>query len=275
MIEHHSPLSVAGQCELLKVNRSLVYYRQRPKPDDDLQLMRLIDEQYLRTPFYGTRSMTTYLRRLDYTINRKRVRRLIRKMGLRSIAPRPKTSQPHPAHKVYPYLLRDVTVTQPNQVWASDVTYVPMARGFMYLVAIMDWHSRKVLSWRLSNSLDAQFCVEALEEAIERYGTPAIFNTDQGVQFTSKAFTGCLKQHRIRISMDGKGCYRDNIFVERLWRSVKYECLYIQAFTHGQALHRELRRYFQWYSTDRSHQGLDDQTPDEVYLGLTHWRQAA
>lgn len=275
MIEHDPQVSQARQCRLLKVNRSSVYYRPRPTPADDPEMMRLIDEQYMRTPFYGTRSMTTHLRRLGHAVNRKRVRRLMRQMGLRSIAPRPKTSQPHPAHKVYPYLLRDVTVTQPNQVWASDVTYVPMARGFMYLVAIMDWHSRKVLSWRLSNSLDAQFCVEALEEAIERYGTPAIFNTDQGVQFTSEAFTGYLKQHRIRISMDGKGYYRDNIFVERLWRTVKYECLYIQAFTDGQALHRALKRYLQWYNTDRSHQGLDDQTPDDVYLGLTHWRQAA
>jgi putative transposase len=275
MIEPHPQLSLVRQCELFQVNRSSVYYRPQPRSSDELELMRLIDEQYLRTPFYGSRRMTTHLRRLGHTINRKRVRRLMRQMGLRSIAPTPNTSRPHPAHKVYPYLLRDVTVTHPNQVWATDITYVPMALGFMYLVAIMDWHSRKVLSWRVSNTLDSHFCVEALEEAIVRYGTPAIFNTDQGVQFTSEAFTGCLKQHGIQISMDGKGCYRDNIFVERLWRTIKYECLYIQAFADGKALRHGLNTYFEWYNCKRHHQGLDDQTPDEVYLGLPHWKQAA
>ncbi len=199
----------------------------------------------------------------------------MRVMGLRSIAPTPSTSHPQPAHPVYPYLLRAIAITRPDQVWASDITYVPMAKGYLYLMAIVDWCSRKVLAWRVSNSLDSHFCVKALEEAIARYGSPEIFNTDQGAQFTSEAFTGCLKQHDIRISMDGRGCYQDNIFVERLWRSGKYECIYIQAFENGKALQQGLTQYFDWYNQERSHQGLDDQTPDEVYLGLPHWRQAA
>ncbi len=269
MIEPHPQLSQVRQCELLKVNRSSVYYRTRPHTHDDLALMRLIDEQYLRTPFYGSRSMTTYLRRRGHTLNRKRVQRLMRQMGLRSIAPTPNTSRSHPAHKVYPYLLRDVAITRPNQVWATDITYVPMARGFMYLAVILDWYSRRVLSWRVSNSLDSHFCVEALHEAIDQCGAPEIFNTDQGAQFTSEAFTGCLKQNGIRISMDGKGCYQDNIFVERLWRTVKYECIYIRTFRDGHALRQGLNTYFDWYNAERSHQGLDDQTPNEVYWGGT------
>jgi putative transposase len=275
MIEPHPQLSVVRQCELIAVSRASIYYRARMCPHDDLEPMRLMDAQYLRTPFYGSRSMTTYLRRLGYVINRKRVRRLMRVMGLRAIAPTPNTSQPHPAHKLHPYLLRGLDITQPNQAWAADLTYVPMARGFMYLVAIIDWYSRRVLAWRVSNSLDCHACVETLAQAIERYGVPDIFNTDQGVQFTSEAFTGCLKQHGIQISMDGKGCYRNNIFVERLWRSVKYECLYIQAFTDGRALRQGLKQYFDWYNNDRPHQGLDNQTPDAVYRRLPHWRQAA
>jgi len=275
MIEPHSQLSVVRQCELVAVSRSSVYYRARPCPHEDLELMRCMDAQYLRTPFFGSRSMTTYLRRLGHCSNRKRVRRLLRVMGLRSIAPSPNTSQPHPAHKVYPYRLRGLDIMRPNQVWAADLTYVPMARGCMYLVAIIDWYSRRVLAWRVSNSLHSHACVEALAAAIDRYGAPEIFNTDQGVQFTSEAFTGSLKQHGIRISMDGKGCYRDNIFVERLWRSVKYECLYIHAFADGRALRQGLKQYFDWYNNERPHQGLDDQTPDEVYRGLSHWKQAA
>ena len=275
MIEPHPQLSVVRQCELFAVSRASLYYRPRPCRHDDLELMRRMDEQYLRTPFYGSRSLTTYLRRLGHPIHRKRVRRLMRRMGLRSIAPTPHTSPPHPAHRIYPYLLRALDIVRPNQVWAADVTYVPMARGCMYLVAILDWCSRRVLAWRLSNSLDSHFCVEALQAAIDRYGVPQIFNTDQGVQFTSAAFTGRLKQHGIQISMDGKGCYRDNIFVERLWRSVKYECLYIQAFADGRALRQGLQQYFDWYNDERPHQGLDDQTPDAVYRGLPHWRQAA
>ena len=275
MIEPHTRLSVVRQCELVAVSRASVYYRGRACPHDELELMRRMDAQYLRTPFYGSRSLTTYLRRLGYhPINRIRVRRLMRVMGLRSIAPTPNTSQPHPAHKVYPYLLRDLDIKRANQVGAADITYVPMARGFMYLAAIIDWYRRRVLAWRVSNSLDSHFCSEALQAAIDRYGVPEICNTDQG-QFTSAAFTACLKNHGIRISMDGKGCYRDNIFVERLWRSVQYECLYIRAFENGKALQQELKRYFDWYNHERPHQGLNDQTPDEVYQGLPHWKQAA
>jgi putative transposase len=275
MIEPHPQLSLSRQCALFKIARSTLYYQPRNSSGDELEMMRLIDEQYLRTPFYGSRSMTTHLRRLGYTINRKRVRRLMRQMGLRSIAPTPDASKPCPQHKVYPYLLRDVSITRPNQVWATDITYVPMARGFMYLAAIIDWYSRKVLSWRVSNTLDSRFCIEALEEAIERYGCPEVFNTDQGAQYTSTAHTDVLKRHGIQISMDGKGCYQDNIFIERLWRSVKYECLYINAFADGKALRDGLTSYFDWYNQERSHQALDEQTPDEVYLGLPHWREAA
>jgi putative transposase len=275
MIEPQPQLSVVRQCELFAVSRASIYYRPRPCRHADLELIRRMDEQYLRTPFYGSRSLTTYLRRLGHTVNRKRVRRLMRRMDLHSIAPTPNTSQPHPAHRIHPYLLWERDIARPNQVWAADMTYVPMANGCMYLVAILDWYSRRVLAWRLSNSLDSHFCVAALQAAIGRYGVPEIFNTDQGVQFTSAAFTGCLKDHGIRISMDGKGCYRDNIFVERLWRSVKYECLYIRAIENGCALQQGLKQYFDWYNHQRPHQGLDDQTPDEVCWGLPHWKQAA
>jgi len=275
MIEPQPQLSIQRQCQLFDINTSTYYYQPHPNTGDDLEVMRLMDEQHLKTPFYGSRSLTTHLKRLGYHINRKRVRRLMRLMGLVSIAPSPNTSKPHPQHKVYPYLLRDLAINRPNQVWATDITYVPLARGFMYLISIIDWHSRKVLSWRLSNTLDSHFCVDALEEAIACYGPPEIFNTDQGVQFTSEAFTRVLKAHAIQISMDGKGCYKDNIFVERLWRSVKYECLYIQAFEDGRAVREALRAYFDWYNAARPHQGLGDQTPDEVYAGQLHWKQAA
>ena len=275
MIEPHRQLSIRLQCQLFGLNTSTYYYRAHPASCNDLEVMRLMDEQHMRTPFYGSRNLTTHLQRLDYVINSKRVRRLMQLMGLRSIAPGPNTSKAHPQHKVYPYLLRDLTIERPNQVWATDITYVPLARGFMYLIAIIDWHSRKVLSWRLSNTLDSNFCTEALEAALARHGAPEIFNTDQGVQFTSAAFTGVLKANGIKISMDGKGCYKDNIFVERLWRSVKYECLYIWAFDNGKAVREALQTYFEWYNVERPHQGLDNQTPDEVYTGQQHWKQAA
>jgi putative transposase len=275
MIELQPQLSIAQQCKLLDVSRSSFYYRPQPGRMVDLEMMRLIDEQYLRTPFYGTRSMTTYLRRQGHLINRKRVRRMMRLMGLVSIAPKPNTSKPHPAHKIYPYLLKGLEVNRPNQVWATDITYVPLERGFLYLVAIMDWYSRKVLSWQLSNTLDSHFCVAALIEAIDRYGAPDIFNTDQGVQFTSCVFTDTLRQHGIKISMDGKGNYQDNILVERLWRTVKYECLYIQAFDNGRAVRRSLKQYFDWYNQERFHQALENQTPDEVYYQTINLKQAA
>ena len=229
-------------------------------------LMRLIDEQFLKTPFYGVRRMCIWLRSLGHVINKKRVRRLMRQMGLQAVYPRPRTSLPGDGHKIYPYLLKDLVIDRPNQVWATDITYIPMARGFMYLIAIMDWHSRRVLSWRVSNTMEADFCVDALEEALERYGKPHIFNTDQGSQFTSEAFTEALNKHDVRISMDGKGCYRDNIFVERLWRSVKYECVYLKAFDDATHLKQELTIWFEWYNTERPHQSLNDSTPNQVYF---------
>ena len=227
--------------------------------------MRLIDEQYLKRPVWGSRSMTTFLRRQGWKINRKRVQRLMRTMGLEAVYPRPKTSKPHPEHKIYPYLLRDLVIDRPNQVWATDITYVPMHRGFMYLVAIMDWHSRKVLSWRVSNTLDAEFCVEALEEAIQIHGCPEIFNTDQGSQFTSNDFTGKLEEHGIKVSMDGRGRYQDNIFIERLWWTVKYHYLYLHTFNNGAELRQGLKNWFAFYNQERFHQSLGDKTPDEVY----------
>lgn len=253
------------QCALLGLGRSSVYYRPRGVPAGDLALMRLLDRQYLETPFYGSRKMTAHLRREGHAVNRKRVRRLMRQMGLQAIYRRPRTTVPHPGHKVYPYLLRGVAVTRPDQVWAADITYVPMARGFMYLVAIIDWHSRKVLAQRVSNTMEAVFRVEALKEALARFGRPEVFNTDQGSQFTSSAFTGVLQAAGVQISMDGKGRCYDNIFIERLWRTVKYEYLYLHAVEGGQDLRDGLRRWVNWYNRRRPHQGLAYKTPDEVY----------
>lgn len=263
-------LSIFRQCPLLNINRSTYYYKKKPIKPEDLKLMELIDKQYLKTPTWGSRSMRNHLRRLGYKINRKRVQRLMRLMGLEAIYPKPRTSRPHPAHKVYPYLLRNLNINRPNQVWAADITYVPMSRGFMYLVAVMDWNSRKVLSWRVSNTLDADFCVDALEEAIHRFGAPEIFNTDQGAQFTSSAFTDVLKHHNIKISMDGRGRVQDNIFIERLWWTVKYHYLYLHAFDHGMQLRNGLKEWFRFYNQERSHQALDNLTPDEVYYNLPH-----
>jgi putative transposase len=232
--------------------------------------MELIDKQYLKAPAWGSRSMRNHLCRLGYKVNRKRVQRLMRLMGLEAIYPKPRTSRPHPAHKVYPYLLRNLNINRPNQVWAADITYIPMNRGFMYLVAVMDWYSRKVLSWRVSNTLDADFCVEALEEAIDRFGTPEIFNTDQGAQFTSNAFTDLLKHHNINISMDGRGRVQDNIFIERLWWTLKYQYLYLWSFDNGSQLRQGLDQWFHFYNQERSHQALDNLTPDEVYYDFPH-----
>ena len=271
MVDPKAPkLSIARQCRLLNLQRSSYYYRPMPIKAKDLELMRLIDEQYLKTPTWGSRSMRNHLRRLGYKINRKHVQRLMRLMGLEAIYPRPKTSRPHPEHKVYPYLLRNLNIERPNQVWCTDLTYIPMNRGFMYLVAIMDWHSRKVLSWRLSNTMETDFCVEALEEAIRRYGTPEIFNTDQGSQFTSEDFTGVLKDHGIDISMDGRGRAQDNIFIERLWWTLKYNYIYLRSFNNGADLRKGLRGWFSFYNRERFHQTLDNLTPDEVYYGLPH-----
>ena len=258
-------LSISKQCKILKINRSTVYYKKRPIKSLDLEQMKLIDEQYLKTPSWGSRSMRNHLRRLGYKVNRKRVQRLMRLMGIEAIYPKPKTSRPHPAHRVYPYLLRNLKIDHPNQVWAADITYIPMCHGFMYLVAIMDWHSRKVLSFRLSNTLDADFCVEALEEALRRYGSPEIFNTDQGSQFTSVDFIEPLKASDVQISVDGQGRVFDNIFVERLWRTVKVEEAYLRDYQTVSEASSSLGRYFAFYNHARLHQALGYRTPAEVY----------
>lgn len=226
-------LSIVRQCALVSISRASFYRPPASESPENLVLMRLIDEAFLEMPWYGARQMARHLRRLGWCVGRHRVRRLMRKIGLSAIYQAPKTSEPHPQHRIYPYLLRHMTIERPNQVWCADVTYIPMRRGFLYLVAVMDWASRKVLSWRLSNTMEADFCVAALEEAIARYGKPDIFNTDQGSQFTSFAFTNTLRDAGIRISMDGRGRWMDNVFIERLWRSVKYECVFLNAFETG------------------------------------------
>lgn len=261
----HTRLSIVKQCELLSLNRSSYYYRPAGESALNLELMRLIDEQYMETPFYGARQMTRHLRRLGHGVSRKRVGRLMRLMGLSAIYQKPNTSKPHPQHKVYPYLLRGMKIDRPNQVWCADISYIPMQRGFLYLVAIMDWASRKVLSWRLSNTMDTDFCVAALEEALARYGKPEIFNTDQGSQFTSDTFTDVLKEVRVRISMDGKGRWMDNVMIERLWRSLKYECIYLHAFESGNQVRQGLKHWIELYNCRRPHSSLDDKTPDEAY----------
>ena len=262
----HPALSTVRQCALIGISRSSVYYRPRGTSSKNLAMMKLIDQQYLTTPFYGSRRMKVWLGREGYPANRKRVRRLMRTMGLQAIYRRPRTSQPGPGHKVYPYLLGGMEITRPNQVWAADITYIPMARGFHYLVAIMDWYTRYVVAWRLSNTLDADFCIEALEEALSQ-GRPEVFNTDQGSQFTGEGFTGLLEQHGVRISMDGKGRYTDNIFVERLWRTVKYEEVYLKAYSNGREARVGLEAYFHFYNNQRPHQALGYRTPAEVFNG--------
>jgi len=261
------PLALTRQCELAGVNRSTVYAPHKAaKPDEqELTLLGLIDAEYTRHPFYGSRKIRQCLRGLGFTINRKRVQRLMGILGLAGMAPGPNTSRPHPQHKVYPYLLRGVNVIRPNQVWSTDITYIRLARGFVYLVAVLDWYSRKVLSWRLSNTLDSGFCVDCLEQALQDYGTPEIFNTDQGCQFTSEAFTGVLLKKGIAISMDGRGRALDNIFVERLWRSVKHEDIYLKGYATVTDLLLGLTEYFVFYNTERPHQSLGYDTPDQVY----------
>ena len=266
----HQHLSIVRQCELLEISRSGRYYRPVGESEPTLALMRLIDEAFLECPYYGSRQMMRHLYQLGRRVGRSRVARLMRKMGLRAIYQKPNTSAPHPEHRVYPYLLRNLAIVRPNQVWCSDITYIPMRRGFLYLVAIMDWHSRRVLAWRLSNTMDVTFCTEALEEALARHGKPEIFNTDQGSQFTSLSFTQVLMDAGIRISMDGRGRWMDNVFIERLWRSLKYECVYLHAFETGLALHAGLLRWIGHYNTRRPHSSLAGRTPDEAYkeIGL-------
>jgi putative transposase len=257
---------VRRQCDLLGLNRSTCYYEPAGETTENLALMRRIDEQYLRTPFYGSRRLTVWLRRQGEEVNRKRVQRLMRTMGLEAIYPKPRTTIAAAGHKIYPYLLRDIAVSRPDQVWSADITYVPLKSGFLYLMAILDWYSRYVLAWRLSNTLDGDFCLEALEEALARR-QPEIFNTDQGVQFTSREFTGRLQSAAVAISMDGKGRALDNVFVERLWRSLKYEEVYLKDYATGAECHAGLKAYLRFYCDERPHQALNNWTPAEVYRG--------
>jgi len=259
------PLSISRQCELLAVNRSSYYYKPKPIKPEDLDLMRKIDELYTDNP---SRSIARQLRRCGIKANRKKIQRLMRIMGIEAVYPKPNTSRAHPEHKIHPYLLRNLVIDRPNQVWAADITYVPMDRGFMYLVVVMDWYSRKILSWRLSNTIESDFCVEALQEALSRYGRPKIFNTDQGSQFTSNDFVDTLKAQEVNISMDGRGRCQDNIFIERLWWTIKYQYLYLRSFDDGPALRRGLSTWVTSYNRDRGHSALDDRTPNEAYYGL-------
>ena len=261
----HPRLSIVRQCELVSISRATFYREPAGESEENLALMRLIDEAFLETPWYGARQMARHLRRLGWCVGRKRVRRLMRKIGLAPIYQAPKTSAPHPQHKIYPYLLRYLRIDRPNQVWCADLTYIPMRRGFLYLVAIMDWASRKVLAWRLSNTMEADFCVAALEEALARYGQPEIFNTDQGSQFTSFPFTTMLRGVGVRISMDGCGRWMDNVFIERLWRSLKYECVFLSAFETGGEAWAGIGRWIDYYNRRRPHSSLGDRTPDEAY----------
>lgn len=261
----HADLPISAQCRLLSISRSSFYYAPQPESDETLSLMRAIDAAFLDMPWYGSRQMVRHLRRQGVNIGRRRVRRLMTKMGLSPIYQRPRTSDPHPQHRIYPYLLRYMAIERANQVWCADITYIPMRKGFLYLVAIMDWATRKVLAWRLSNTMDVGFCVMALEEALARFGSPEIFNTYQGSQFTSFGFTSVLKDANIRISMDGRGRWMDNVFIERLWRSMKYECVYLHAFETGSELRVGLTRWISYYNADRPHSGLAGQTPDEAY----------
>jgi putative transposase len=266
-IDKRDTVSVVRQCVLAGVSRATVYAQQKPRLVDEgyLLLSHLIDEEYTRHPFYGSRKMVVFLKATGHTVNRKRVQGLMREMGLAGMAPGPNTSRPHPEHKVYPYLLRGVFVARPDQVWSTDITYIRLAHGFAYLVAVIDWYSRRVLSWRISNSMEAEFCVDCLEEALRRHGKPKIFNSDQGSQFTSDAFTGVLKREGIAISMDGRGRAFDNIFVERLWRNVKHEDVYLKGYATMIELTVGLAEYFTFYNGERPHQSLGQKTPDVVY----------
>ena len=275
MIAKEHSLPVTRQCELLDLNRSSVYYQPSLVSAEDLALMRRLDEMHLERPFYGSRRLRDWLCDEGHEVNRKRVQRLMRLLGITALYPKKRTSQAGKGHKIYPYLLRGLRIDRPNQVWATDLTYIPMAKGFVYLVAIMDWYSRRVLSWRISNSMDTDFCVEALEEALSTYGAPEIINTDQGAQFTSQAFTGVLQDAGVSISMDGKGRWVDNVFVERLWRSVKYEEVYLKAYESVAQARDNISRYLEFYNRDRRHQALDRQTPDDMYFGLEEMPRAA
>jgi putative transposase len=261
----HPDFSIQEQCALLKVPRSTLYYKPHPISDEELKLMRRIDEIYTKWPFYGSRRLVEELRGEGYVVNRERVTRLMRLMGIEAIYQKPNTSRKHPHHKIYPYLLRNLTIDRPNQVWCADITYIPMAQGWVYLVAVMDWFSRRVLAWRLSITMETDFCVEALQEALGKYGRPEIFNTDQGVQFTAAAFIETLEAAGVQISMDGKGRFLDNIFIERLWRSLKYEEVFIKAYASVAKARRSIGAWLNFYNDERKHQALDYRTPSQIF----------
>ncbi len=275
MIDRSHPLPITRQARLLGLARSSVYYEPAPTGERDLALMTAIDEIHTELPFYGARRIRNELRDRGFASGRGHVSTLMRQMGITAIAPKRKLTKPAPGHKIYPYLLRDLEITAAGHVWATDITYIPLAKGFCYLTAIMDWASRRVLSWRLSNTLDAAFCIEALEEALARYEAPQIFNTDQGSQFTCEGFTSVLTGHGVQISMDGRGRWLDNVFIERLWRSVKHEEVYLKAYENLTEARRELAAYFDFYNHRRRHQGLSDRTPDEVYWSTLRTQPAA
>lgn len=275
MIDRNHPLPINRQAKAVGISRGSVYYLPRPVSDYDQELMRRIDHLHLDLPFAGSRMLRDLLKQEGYRVGRKHVATLMKRMGVEALYRKPRTTKPGLGHKIYPYLLRNMLIDRPNQVWAMDITYIPMARGFVYLAAVLDWHTRRVLSWKVSITMDVHFCLDAVEEAIERYGIPEIMNTDQGSQFTSQAFTGLLKEHEIKISMDGKGSWRDNVFIERLWRSVKYEDIYLRAYDSASTVRTGLNRYFNFYNSRRPHSSLDGLTPDQVYFNALPQTQAA
>jgi putative transposase len=275
MIDREHDLPIARQAEALRISRGSIYYLPRPVSATDLTIMRRLDELHLQFPFAGSRMLRGLLAGEGIKVGRRHVRTLMKRMGIEALYRRPRTTKPEPGHKIYPYLLRNMEVTQPNQVWAMDITYIPMARGFVYLAAVLDWATRRVLSWRLSITMEASFCVEALEESLAKYGKPSIFNTDQGSQFTGAAFTSVLHCNDIAISMDGKGAWRDNVFVERLWRSIKYEEVYLRAYDSVDEAWQSIGRYLDFYNGRRPHSSLDGMTPDQAYFTQTPIRVAA
>ncbi len=275
MVNKMANISLTRQCKILRISRSSLYYTPTGFSAETLELMRQIDRVFTKYPFFGSRQIAAYLPRVGYHAGRHRVRRLMKVMGHEAIYKRPNTSKKHPENRIYPYLLRGMSITRPNQVWCADITYIPMPRGFLYLVAIMDWATRKVLSWRLSNTMDASFCKEALDEAITKYGPPEIMNTDQGSQFTGSAWITTLTEAGVKISMDGRGRYLDNIFIERLWRSLKQEAVYLHELTDGFVAERVIREWITFYNTDRPHTALDKRTPDEAYFNGKEMMKAA
>jgi putative transposase len=275
MIDREHDLPITRQAEVLRISRGSVYYLPRPVSQADLTIMRRLDQLHLEFPFAGARMLRDFLSAEGCKVGRRHVKTLMRRMGIEALYRRPRTTKPEPGHKIYPYLLRDMEITRPNQVWAMDITYIPMARGFVYLAAVLDWATRRVLSWRLSITMEAAFCVETLEDALARHGKPEIFNTDQGSQFTGTAFTGVLADNLIAISMDGKGAWRDNVFVERLWKSVKYEEVYLRAYESVAEARSSIGHYLDFYNSRRPHSSLDDRTPDQAYFHLPPLRAAA